>query len=367
MTATATGMDQSKFTKVLYQRINRYFTETGKSKRADARMITKITAGLFWLVLSYLSLYVITLNTWQFFIIYLLHGLAQVFLLLNIAHDANHHAISGRSGINKLLSYSLDICGISSYMWRILHHRGHHSCMNIYGEDEAILAHGMFRLSPHAPWKKIYQFQHLYAFLIYGLVSLDFVFYKDFYFFFFSDYRHVQGRHHPAKEYFLLFASKIFYLGYMIFLPVFLLGLSPWFIITVFLITHYFMGFITALVFQTTHVIETSHFPRSSEEFEHYVHHIFATTADFSTRNPLANWFFGGLHQHVIHHLCPNICHTHYPALTGIVRSTARDYGIPYRENRTMYKALVKHFHLLKRLGKNEQHIMQVKEKLMTA
>ncbi len=317
-------------------------------------MVTKITVGMLWLVVSYISLYLFNLVYWQFFLIYLLHGLAQVFILLNISHDANHHAISQKQTVNKLLSYTLDICGINSYMWRILHHRGHHSCMNVYGEDEAILAHGLFRLSPHAPWKKIYRYQHLYAFLFYGVVSLDFVFYKDFYFFFFSDYRHTKNKKHPAKEYVILFASKIFYLGYMIVLPFLFLPVSFGSILVAFLVTHYIMGFITTLVFQTTHVIETSQFPKSSDEYEHYVYHIFATTADYSTRNFFANMFLGGLHQHIIHHLCPNICHTHYPVLTGIVKSTAEEYGVNYRENRTMYQALVKHFHLLKKLGNNE-------------
>ena len=349
---TEPGTSEMKFSKVLFQRINDYFAESGLSKKADQRMILKIIAGFSWLVLSYAALFLVPLRFWQFLVIYMLHGLAQVFILLNISHDANHQAISKSKSVNNFLSYTFELCGISSYMWRILHHRGHHSCMNVYGEDEAILAHGMFRLSPHCPWKKMYRFQHLYAFILYGVVSLDFVLVKDFYYFFFSGYRHTKGRNHPFREYVLLFTSKIVYLGYMIVLPVFLLEFSIGQILIAFLAAHFIMGFITTLVFQTSHVIETSRFPGSSEEFEHYVFHIFATTADYSVRSSLAYWFFGGLHLHIAHHLCPNVCHTHYPALTEIARSTAEEFGIEYRENRTMYGALIKHFHLLKQLGK---------------
>lgn len=33
----------------------------------------------------------------------------------------------------------------------------------------------------------------------------------------------------------------------------------------------------------------------------------------------------------VVHHLFPNICHTHYPAIAPIVMDTCREYNIPYK------------------------------------
>ncbi len=32
----------------------------------------------------------------------------------------------------------------------------------------------------------------------------------------------------------------------------------------------------------------------------------------------------------VVHHLFPNVCHTHYPAIAPIVLDTCREFGIPY-------------------------------------
>ncbi len=32
----------------------------------------------------------------------------------------------------------------------------------------------------------------------------------------------------------------------------------------------------------------------------------------------------------MVHHLFPNICHTHYPAIAPIVLQTCREFGIPY-------------------------------------
>jgi len=42
----------------------------------------------------------------------------------------------------------------------------------------------------------------------------------------------------------------------------------------------------------------------------------------------------GGQHAipgaQVVHHLFPNVCHTHYPAIAPIVLDTCREFGIPY-------------------------------------
>ena len=33
----------------------------------------------------------------------------------------------------------------------------------------------------------------------------------------------------------------------------------------------------------------------------------------------------------MVHHLFPNICHTHYPAIGPIVVDICRDFGVPYK------------------------------------
>jgi linoleoyl-CoA desaturase len=152
-----------------------------------------------------------------------LGGLAQTFLLLNIAHDSNHNAISSRPFINKTLNYVFDLCGISSYMWRILHHRGHHSCINLHGEDDALSGRGIFRFTPYesrAPW---HRFQHLYALFFYALFSLEYVLVRDFECFFFPTHDYLKRTKHPLREYAILFAGKGFYLTYMLVLPIMVL------------------------------------------------------------------------------------------------------------------------------------------------
>jgi linoleoyl-CoA desaturase len=61
-------------------------------------------------------------------------------------------------------------------MWRILHHRGHHSCINVHGEDDALTGRGLLRFTPHEPLRPVQRFQHIYVLFLYALFSLDYVF-----------------------------------------------------------------------------------------------------------------------------------------------------------------------------------------------
>ena len=341
----------SSFPKVLRRRLDRFFADQNISHKADRAMWVKIAVGLAVLVGTWVALYVLRPASWKFVALYLLGGLAQTFLLLNIAHDSNHNAISSRPHVNKTLNYVFDLCGISSYMWRILHHRGHHSCINLQGEDDALSGRGIFRFTPYesrAPW---HRFQHIYALFFYALFSLDYVFFRDFESFFFSSHEYLKRARHSLREYAILVAGKGFYLTYMLVLPVVVMGKSPLLVAGAFLLVHLIVGLSVTLVFQTTHTVDSTYFPSDRGEFDNGVYHIFATTADYATENPLVGWLVGGLNHHIVHHLCPFVCHTHYAPLTRIVKETAEEFGVPYRQNPTMTGAIRHHLILLKQLG----------------
>ena len=343
--------DASSFPKVLRRRLDSFFSEGKISPKADGAMWVKIALGLVVLAGSWIALYALNPDSWKFVALYLLNGLAQTFLLLNIAHDSNHNAISSVRSVNKALNYVFDVCGINSYMWRILHHRGHHSCINLHGEDDALTGRSIFRFTPHEPRTSLQRFQHIYALFFYAFFSLDYIFLRDFECFFFPSHGYLNRTKHPAREYAILFASKIFYVTYMLILPVVLLGKSPLLVASAFVLVHMIIGLSVSLVFQTTHTVDSTYFPSSRSEFDNGVYHIFATTADYATTKPLVGWLTGGLNHHIAHHLCPFVCHTHYDALTRIVKETAAEYGIPYRQHPTMRQAVKHHLILLKRLG----------------
>jgi linoleoyl-CoA desaturase len=341
----------SSFPKVLRRRLDKYFSDQNFSPKADRTMWVKIAAGLAVLGGSWIALYAFRPDAWKFIGLYLLGGVAQTFLLLNIAHDSNHNAISSSPWVNKTLNYAFDLGGISSYMWRILHHRGHHSCINLHGEDDALTGRGIFRFTPHEPRAPWHRFQHIYALFFYAMFSLDYVFVRDFEAFLFPTHGYLKRTRHPAREYVILFAGKAFYFTYMLVLPMVVLGKSPLLVAVAFLLNHLIVGLSVTLVFQTTHTIDTTYFPSDRNEFDNGVYHIFATTADYATDNPVVGWLVGGLNHHIAHHLCPFVCHTHYAPLTRIVKQTAKEFGVPYRQHPTFTQAIAHHLILLKQLG----------------
>ncbi len=341
----------SSFPKVLRRRLDSFFSDGNISPKANGTMWIKIGLGLAVLAGSWIALYALRPDSWKFVALYLLNALAQTFLLLNIAHDSNHNAISSAPFVNKALNYVFDVCGINSYMWRILHHRGHHSCINLHGEDDALTGRRLFRFTPHEPRLRLQRFQHIYALFFYALTSLDFVLLRDFECFFFPSHGYLKRIRHPRREYVILFAGKALYLTYMIIFPIVILGKSPLLVALAFVLTHMIIGLTVSLVFQTTHTVDSTYFPSSRGEFDNGVYHIFATTADYATSSPLVGWLAGGLNYHIVHHLCPFVCHTHYAALTRIVKQTAQEFGVPYRQHPTMSQAIVHHLNLLKQLG----------------
>jgi linoleoyl-CoA desaturase len=343
------------FPKVLRRRLDDFFSSGNISPKADRAMWVKIAVGLAVLAGSWIALYAFKPNSWKFVGLYLVNAIAQTFLLLNIAHDSNHNAISSVRSVNKALNYVFDVCGISSYMWRILHHRGHHSCINLHGEDDALTGRNILRFTPHEPRAPLQRFQHIYALFLYALFSLDYVFLRDFECFFFPTHDYLKNTKHPMREYVILFAGKAFYLTYMLVLPVVVLRKSPLLVGLTFVLAHLIIGLSVALVFQTTHSVDSTYFPLSRDEFDNGIYHIFATTADYATTGPLVGWLAGGLNYHIVHHLCPFVCHTHYAPLTRIVKETAEEYGIPYRQHPTMRRAIKHHLLLLKQLGNQDQ------------
>lgn len=108
-----------------------------------------------------------------------------------------------------------------------------------------------------------------------------------------------------------------------------------------------------AVIFQPNHFNEDASYPEADEEGHignNYIQHVFDTTSDYAN-HPFKNWILGGLNLHVIHHMFPTICHVHYPALTKIIKATAEEHGLRYRETRTITAAFLAHLRWLKVLG----------------
>jgi len=339
-----------QFSALLSERIDGYFASHAERRTGDASMIAKVVFGFSYFAVTYLAI-ALSPPSVVFFVAYLLHGSAHLFLVLNVGHDANHGALSRKRWVNRLLSYTMDLCGISSRVWRITHHHFHHYTMNTYGQDEAVSGRGLFRFSPHAPKRPFHRFQYLYAPLTYFLVSIDWVFIKDFQFSFCQNPDGFPINRASPAQLMALLAFKAFYIGYMIVLPIFVFGHSALAVIAAFVVSHAIIGILALMLFQTAHVLEGSHFPAGKEESKSHVQLTFETTVDCAARSRSLSWLAGGLNTHIVHHLYPGVCHIHYRRLSEIIRQSASECAVPYREYPSMLVALWKHLVLLKRLS----------------
>jgi linoleoyl-CoA desaturase len=97
-----------------------------------------------------------------------------------LMHDANHGTFSEKPGINSLLSKSLYLLGGFPPNWQYQHNTLHHGYTNIEGHDEDIDPGGFLRFSPHKPHRNMHRYQHLYAWFLYGLMTISWVTVKDF-------------------------------------------------------------------------------------------------------------------------------------------------------------------------------------------
>jgi linoleoyl-CoA desaturase len=107
-------------------------------------------------------------------------GLGLAGIGMSVMHGANHGAYSKNKLVNKWIGRALDLVGGSSANWKVLHNVLHHSFTNIEGHDEDIDVGGVLRFSPKTQRLKLHRFQHIYAWLIYSLMTFLWITFKDF-------------------------------------------------------------------------------------------------------------------------------------------------------------------------------------------
>lgn len=286
-----------------------------------------------------------------------LMGLGMAGLGMVLMHDANHGSYSKNLKVNSWMSKSLYILGGFPPNWQHQHNTLHHGFTNIDGYDEDIQPAGILRFSPHQPLHKIHRFQYIYAWFLYGLMTLSWVTMKDFTRL--NKYRQMDVPLRNNKNYNRLFTELIFskilyYLSFLI-LPLILVPVSWYWIVMGFIFMHFISGFILSVIFQTAHVVPESSYPLPDKngtiDYNWAILQL-QTTSDYSPNSPIFSWFIGGLNYQVEHHLFPNISHVHYKDISSIVKDTAIKYDLPYHVNSNFIMALRKHKKMLKQLGR---------------
>jgi linoleoyl-CoA desaturase len=323
-------------------------------RTGDARIAWKALAMFSIYFVPYGMIVLSEVPAWLYFTAAIVMGIGMAGIGLAIMHDANHGSLSSKSWVNNLFSFSLNIIGGNSLNWKIQHNVLHHSFTNVHGVDEDLEGGHIMRFTPKEPWKKHHRNQHLYAWLLYSMMTFSWVLIKDF--------RRITRYHRMglleaqgasyAGAIATIAVSKVIYILYMLVLPL-SLGYQPWVVFGSFVLMHMIGGLLLAMIFQPAHVMEGHEFIENDREVieESYESHQLNTTSNFAPSNKLLTWYCGGLNYQVEHHIFPSVSHVHYPAISKIVKQTAAEFNLPYRSVASFRQALSIHQQTMKRLG----------------
>jgi len=343
------GKTKDEFLTEVRRRVDAYFAKTGKSRHANTALHIKgalLFAGFlfFWIILMF-GLFPAVPRPF----IWMIFGVNQGLLAMNVGHDALHGSYSSSQTLNRWLGYfSYDLVGLSSFVWKYTHNQGHHTYTNIAGHDPDINKPGLLRLSPHDPLYKAHRFQHWYIWLLYSLVGLNWILISDY--LFVKEHRDSMER----KDLVPFWTFKAINLTLIIFLPLLFSPMAWWQVLIGYLCMQFAGGLTVSIIFQLAHVVENVDFPLPDEEGvipANWGAHEMRTTSNFATRSPFVTHLFGGLNFQVEHHLMPKVSHAHYFHLSPIVKKTAEDFGLPYHEQPSLRAAVASHTRLLKRFG----------------
>lgn len=349
---------EKDFSDTLKKRVNEYFKDNNISQKGNFWMYLKAFILLSIYIASFCVIVFIPMKAFYAVLLAILMGIGEAGIGMSVMHDAAHGAFSKSKWVNSLFASTMFILGSNVFNWKIQHNLLHHTYTNIYGFDQDIETKAGIRLCEYAPLKSYQRFQFLYAFLLYGMMTISKLFSDIGQLIEFNKSGITQKMNYNGKiQILILITTKILYFSFIFGLAFLFCTFSWWQIIIGFMVMHLTAGIIMSVVFQMAHVVEGAEQPLPDERgvihHEWFVHQL-RTTADFAPNNMFLNWYVGGLNFQVVHHLFTNVCHIHYKRIAPIVQKTAHDFGFVYNVKATFRSALKSHIIRLKELGRKK-------------
>ncbi len=334
----------------LRRRVRLHLETAGRPARGLASMYAKTAVLGLWLAASYLLLVFGADRPWQTALLSVSLGLAAAGIGMNVQHDASHGSYSTDRRVNRIMAFTLDLLGGSSYVWKHKHNVLHHTWPNVAGVDDDIDTGGLARLAPAQPRRTLHRFQHLYMWPLYGLLAVKWHLFDDF-------AALATGRlggqrlPRPSRADGLCFVGgKLAFGAWAFGLPLLRHPAST--VALVYLASAAVVGLTLSVIFQLAHCVpEAIPAPGRSATWAACQAE---SSVDFARGSRLLGWYLGGLNFQIEHHLFPQVSHVHYPAIAPLVEATCREFGVRYHSEPTFRAALVSHFRLLARLGHGE-------------
>ncbi len=345
---------EGEFSKVLKERVNQYFKDQKLSKHCNAEMIFKTTFYLVALLSIYFTILFGSFTGWALVGLTFLLGSACGLVGFNIGHDAIHGGYSSKKWVNNLLGQTFTAFGAYAPNWAFTHNQCHHTFTSIPGADGDYTPAPILRFHEDTKWKPIYKYQHIYVWFLYSIFTLEWVLVRDI--------KQMKKKQHliykkPALKKWAMtkvYIAKAIYYANVFVWPFILLDIPWWGVPVGFLVMQMGLGLTLSLVFQLGHMVEDmpKSWPDENNQLaQSYTEHQCSTAVNFASKNWFASWMTGGLNTQIEHHLFPNICSIHYRKLAPIVKQTAEEYGVAYKEFKSWPNAVASHYRLLRGLG----------------
>ena len=251
----------------------------------------------------------------------------------SIMHDANHSAMSRSRRLNRIIGYSVDLMGGSSWFWQP----------------------PFARLAPQQPWHWWHRYQHIYMWFLYGFLILKWTLVADF-------QNLIRGRIGPSalekrpkpRELALLFGGKMAHVSWALVIPMFF---RPWWgVLAFYVVCSWTAGFLLAMIFQLAHCVDSAEFMTAEDATKDIVLQTMRTTVNIRCRVPVlrsvVRFMMGGLDHQIEHHIAPRIPHTAYPEVGRRLKAYCLEHAIRYREHISITAAIVSHARWLRQMGK---------------
>ncbi|KRO76408.1 MAG: acyl-CoA desaturase [Schleiferiaceae bacterium] len=342
------------FYQELTKRVNAYFTQNNLSPKGNYKLYVKTGVLIGGFLAAYLGLVLAAPGFEVAWMLWLALGLLTAAIGFNIMHDGAHGSFSKHNWLNEMAGHSVNFLGASILMWKTKHNTVHHTFTNIEGVDDDIDAGAMLRMAPSQERRGFHRFQHLYFSGLYAMLYIYWVVYTDYKKYFSGKVGNVPIPKLTRFQHISFWAWKALHLGLFVGLPMWKLGVLPWF--GGFMLMGMSAGLVLSMVFQLAHVVTEASFTpyvhgETLETEEEWAIHQIKTTANFATKSRFLTWFLGGLNFQVEHHLFPRISHVHYPDLAKIVKQTCDEFNVTYTEFKTFASAVRSHVQHLRMMG----------------
>ncbi len=323
-------------------------------RRGRIRFYTKAVTMFAWWAASWTFLVFFAANWWQAAIGCVSLAFAMGGIGFGVQHDTNHGALGKRA---KWLGLSLDLMGMSSFLWRERHNHAHHTFTNVVDKDGDIDQLPFARFAPDQKLHRFHRFQHIYMFALYGFYAPKAVMFGDFHAIWKGPNCHVPVKRPRGKDLAVFILGKAAMLSWLLFIPMIF---HPWWqVLIVAFAALWVLGIILAIVFQLAHCVEEADFTSEERMIQEaiengpreWARHQVETTVDFGRRSRILNWYLGGLNFQTEHHLLPHVPHVHYRSLSPEFEALCVQHGVRYNAHASLFSALRSHARWLKRMG----------------